>query len=241
MAYILFHVPHSSLKIPNIYWSICIKGKKYINNSNINLSDFLTDQLIPSRCHKLVFKYSRLFCDVEKFKDDSKEILSRKGMGVIYTNDCDNIITIPNKKYKRKIIKSYYDKYHNKLDKMVTQIIKKYNKCIIIDFHSYSDEMVDKLLNAKNNPDICVGVDNTYTDKKIMEFTINHFEKYGYSVKINKPYSGTMIPNKFFNKKEEKLSSIMIEINKRIYLNSKEDFFKLKNCIEDYYNIIKLF
>lgn len=241
MAYILFHVPHSSLKIPNIYWSICIRGKKYINNSNIVLSDFLTDQLIPSRCHKLVFKYSKLFCDVEKFKDDSKEIMFRKGMGVIYTNDCDNIITIPNKKYKRKIIKSYYDKYHNKLDKMVTQIIKKYNKCIIIDFHSFSNEMVGKILNAKNNPDICVGVDNTYTDKKLMEFTINHFKKYGYSVKVNKPYSGTMIPNKFFNKKEEKLSSIMIEINKKIYLNSKEDFFKLKNCIEDYYNIIKLF
>ena len=121
MAYILFHVPHSSLKIPNIYWSICIRGKKYINNSNIVLSDFLTDQLIPSRCHKLVFKYSKLFCDVEKFKADSKEIMFRKGMGVIYTNDCDNIITIPNKKYKRKIIKSYYDKYHNKLDKMVEE------------------------------------------------------------------------------------------------------------------------
>ena len=37
MNHILFHVPHASLKIPNIYWSICIKEKEYINNSNINL------------------------------------------------------------------------------------------------------------------------------------------------------------------------------------------------------------
>ena len=241
MAYILFHVPHASLKIPNIYWSICIKDKEYINNSNINLSDYLTDKLIPSRCHKLIFKYSRLFCDVEKLKNDSKEIMSKKGMGVIYTNDCNNVITIPNKKYKRKIIKSYYDKHHNKLNKMVTEIIKKHNKCIIVDFHSYSDEMVEKLFNCKNNPDICIGIDNIYTDKKLSNFTINHFKKYGYSVEINQPYSGTIIPNKYFNKKEEALSSIMIEINKRIYLNSKEDFYKLKNCIEDYYNIIKLF
>ena len=201
----------------------------------------MTDKLIPSRCHKLIFKYSRLFCDVEKFKDDSKEIMSKKGMGVIYTNDCNNVITIPNKKYKKKIIKSYYDKHHNKLNKMVTEIIKKHHKCIIVDFHSYSDEVVEKLFNSKNNPDICIGIDNIYTDKKLSNFTMNHFKKYGYSVEINQPYSGTIIPNKYFNKKEEALSSIMIEINKRIYLNSKEDFYKLKNCIEDYYNIIKLF
>ena len=70
MNSILFHVPHSSLKIPKQYWNICVKDKKYIKNINIFLSDYLTDKLIPSNCHKLVFRYSRLFCDVEKFKDD---------------------------------------------------------------------------------------------------------------------------------------------------------------------------
>ena len=236
MAYILFHVPHSSLKIPNVYWNICIKNKEYINNSNINLSDYLIDKLIPNKCHKIVFKYSRIFCDVERFKDDKKERMSKKGMGVIYTNDCDEVIALPNKKYKRKIIKSYYNKYHNKLDKVVSEILKKHNKCIIVDFHSYSDEMVEKLFNSKNNPDICIGVDNTYTDKELIDFTIDHFKKYGYSTEINKPYSGTIIPNKYLNKKENVLSSIMIEINKRIYLNSREDFNKIKICIEDYYN-----
>lgn len=76
MNYILFHVPHSSLKIPKQFWSICIKDKKYIQNANILLSDYLTDKLLPNKCHRLIFKYSRLFCDVEKFKDDAKEIMS---------------------------------------------------------------------------------------------------------------------------------------------------------------------
>ncbi len=78
MNSILFHVPHSPLKIPKQYWNICVKDKKYIKNINIFLSDYLTDKLIPSNCYKLVFKYSRLFCDVEKFKDDSKEIMAKK-------------------------------------------------------------------------------------------------------------------------------------------------------------------
>lgn len=75
--------------------------------------------------------------------------MAKKGMGIIYTNDCYNQIVIHNKKYKSKILKSYYDKHHNKLDKIATKIIKKYNKCIIVDFHSFSDEMVKRLFNIK--------------------------------------------------------------------------------------------
>ena len=241
MNSILFHIPHSALKIPKQYWNICIKDKQYIKVANIFLSDYLADKLIPNKCHKLIFKYSRLFCDIERFKDDSKEIMSKKGMGVIYTRDCDNTIAIINEKYKRKILKSYYNKHHNKLDKIVTNLLKKYNKCIIVDLHSFSDEMVKKLFNITNNPDICIGIDSTYTNEELINLTIHHFKEYGYKVEINYPYKGTIIPNKYFNKKENKLSSIMLEINKRIYLNNKNDFYKLRQCIDDYYEkIIKI-
>ena len=41
----------------------------------------------------------------------------------------------------------------------------------------------------------------------------------GLSVEINYPYSGSLVPNYVFNKKiDKKVVSIMIEINKRIYL-----------------------
>ena len=52
-------------------------------------------------------------------------------------------------------------------------------------------------------------------------------------IEINKPYTGTIVPNKYFNQKEKKLLSIMLEINKRIYLN--DNFNELKKCIDDYY------
>ncbi|MBQ8891994.1 MAG: N-formylglutamate amidohydrolase [Bacilli bacterium] len=241
MNYVLFHIPHSLLKIPKQFWAICIKDKDYISSSNLFMCDFLTDKLVPNKCHKLIFKYSRLFCDVEKFKDDKKEIMFQKGMGVIYTQDCDNIITNPNYEYKNKVLKSYYDKHHNKLDKIVTNIINQNKKCIIIDLHSYSDEMVKKLFNIKNTPDICIGIDNNYTSKELIDFTIKHFKQYNYSIDINNPYVGTIIPNKFINKKEDKLLSIMIEINKRIYLNSKNDFNKLKECLDEYYKKLNYF
>ena len=240
MNYILFHIPHASLKIPKLFWNVCIKDSNYIKNSNIFLSDYLVDKLIPTNSHKIIFKYSRLFCDVEKFKDDSKEYMSKIGMGAIYTNDCNGVITKPNNKYKKKVIKSYYDKYHNKLNKLVTNILKNNNKCIIIDLHSFSDEMVSKVLNSQNNPDICIGSDDFFTDKNLLELTITHFKEYGFSIEINKPYNGTLIPNKYLTKKEPNLTSIMLEINKRIYLENNDDFYILKNCIDSYVNKIKL-
>lgn len=235
MSHILFHIPHSSLTIPKMFWSICVKDLDYIKKTNLFLSDYLIDKLVPYQCNRLKFKYSRIFCDVEKFKDDYKETMAKKGMGVVYIKDCENIITVPNKKYKNIIIKSYYNKYHNKLNKISTNILNKYGKCIIIDLHSYSDEMVKKLFNSHNNPDICIGVDPFYTDENLIKMTIEHFKKYGYSVEINKPYVGTIIPNKYINTKDTRLKSIMLEINKRIYLNNENDFFYLKNCLNAYY------
>ncbi len=128
--------------------------------------------------------------------------MSKKGMGAIYTNDCDYVIATPTKKYKKKVLQSYYDTHHNKLDKMVTNILKKYNKCMIIDFHSFSDEMVKTLFHIDNTPDICIGTDEYYTNQKLIHFTIEHFKKYGFTVEINNPYIGTIIPNKYFKKKK---------------------------------------
>ena len=64
MSFILFHVPHSSLKIPKRFLDICIKNRDYIRIQNEFLSDYLTNKLVPNKCHKLIFKYSRIFCDV---------------------------------------------------------------------------------------------------------------------------------------------------------------------------------
>ena len=241
MSYVLFHIPHASLKITKMYYDICVKDDSYIRRSNLFLSDYLVDQFVPPRCHKITFPYSRLFCDVERFKDDNVESMSKYGMGVIYTRDLDSLIAKPSAKYRRRVISSYYDKHHNKLDKVVTVVLNRGFHSVIVDLHSYSDEMVMRLFSKSNNPDICIGVDERYTNSQLVDFTVSHFKSYGYTVSINYPYAGTIIPNKYFHKHCPMLHSIMLEINKRIYLTNYSDFMKLKMCIEEYYKKIQVF
>lgn len=85
---LLIHIPHSSTKLPYFFWKNTILYKKEIQKENIFISDFLVHKFIPKKNYKvLTFRYSRLFCDVERFKDNNKEKMSNYGMGAIYTHD----------------------------------------------------------------------------------------------------------------------------------------------------------
>lgn len=85
MNNIILHIPHSSLKIPNWYYKL-VNDKNIVKSFNTIITDLKTDLLFgKNKFKKVVFPYSRVFCDVEKFADDSKEIMSKFGMGYIYT------------------------------------------------------------------------------------------------------------------------------------------------------------
>lgn len=208
---VIVHIPHPSLKCPSIFYKNLICSKKEFQNNNIFISDYLIDRFAPKLWNIIKFDYSRLFCDVERFKDDSKEPMSKYGMGVIYEKNSlgEKFIEL-NDNYKNMIIKKYYDPHHKILDNKVTYLLNKYNKCYIIDLHSFSDEFVKQILKKVNNPDICIGYDESFSNKELIKNTINHFKKYGYTVKTNYPYSGSIIPNKYINKKNVSIYSIMI-------------------------------
>lgn len=243
---VIIHVPHASLEIPDIFYEKVLLEKENVDMANVFISDYLVDKFLPSNYDNIVkFGFSRLFCDVERFRNDKLEIMSKYGMGVIYEKDCDGnkFIELDNG-YRDVVLTQYYDIHHSLLDEMATNILDYYDKCYIIDLQSFSDEFVKKVLNLENNPDICIGYDDEFCDLDLVDKTINHFRKYGYEVGVNYPYSGSFIPNKYYELKDSRVCSIMIEINKKIYLDSNikindNKYLKLKKCMDDYYDFFK--
>jgi N-formylglutamate amidohydrolase len=47
----------------------------------------------------------------------------------------------------------------------------------------------------------------------------SHFRNHNLTVKINSPYSGTIIPLKYYQK-DKRVKSIMIEINRNLYMDN---------------------
>ena len=79
--------------------------------------------------------------------------------------------------------------------------------------HSFTDRPLntdqDKVLPSH---DICIGTAENHATSDLLDFFKNQFENLGYSVKLNSPYSGTMIPAKFY-KKGMRVGGLMIENN----------------------------
>ncbi len=65
-------------------------------------------------------------------------------------------------------------------------------------------------------PDICIGINDDYCDKNILNYIINKINDFNLTYKINYPYSGSILPNDINNYNyKDKLTSIMLEVNKK--------------------------
>lgn len=230
----IIHIPHASLEVfPGFKKRLTISYSDF-QRENKFISDYMVDKFVPNNFNNIIkFEYSRMMCDVERYLDENQEEMAKYGMGVLYTKDSNGRDFI-NREEDESWIINIYKKHHEKLDNMVEEILNKNGNCIIIDLHSFSDKFVEKMFNKKNNPDICLGINKNNYDKELLLKTISHFKRFGYSVKINYPYSGSIVSNRFPNVK-----SMMIEINKRIYLNKLNEYNEFYNCMKEYYKLLK--
>lgn len=217
---VLLHIPHSSLKLPRIFYKYLLISKELLNKYNLEMSDLFVNKLFENvKGKKIIAKYSRLYCDVERFKDDRLEVMAKYGQGVVYTNTYDGIFFHKhNEKYKRKVLR-YYDGYHKRLDRISKSILDKGYNLLILDCHSFSDKMASHICNGLFS-DICIGIEKDFFAQEIFDRIINIIkDKYSYD--INYPYKGSIVPNVIYNNKDKykaKVISMMIEINKRVYL-----------------------
>ena len=226
---IIKHIPHASLELPESYKDDrgLIKqiafGKNFLIN-NFKMTDLFVDQIfdnIPGVVVKA--KYTRLFCDVEKYRDDSLEPMSKYGQGYVYTKSYDGKTV-----FKRHLkcngvdsdeeVDSYYEEHHKKLTEETKKILKREKKVLILDLHSFSNEQALSIEKKEPFPDICIGINEGFANNEILDAIIRRIEANGYSYKINYPYSGSIIPNGLTKSELENVCSIMIEVNKRLYL-----------------------
>ena len=150
--YVLIHVPHSSLYIPEEYKKTSLISLSELEKENLFMCDIKVDELLENKEKMIIFPYSRLYCDVERFKDDS-EIMNQYGMGYIYLkSSTGKVMFNPNEEHKN-IVTKIYDRHHQLLDEKVSEILEKYGRCVLIDLHSYSKKLVFRLFHYENDFD----------------------------------------------------------------------------------------
>lgn len=241
-ATVLLHIPHSSVYVPKEVRESILLSDLELENELLRMTDRYTEVLFdlsPIGIRSIVFPVSRLVVDPERFENDDEEPMAKIGMGVIYTStsSCGILRTQIEPLERETLLDLYYRPHHRNLTETVEKLLKSAGRALIIDCHSFSGKPWPYELNQDyDRPDICIGTDQYHTSDQLLDVTRKEFGSLGYSVKIDSPFSGSIVPLKHF-RKERKVESIMIEVNRGLYMNEDTgekngNFLKLKKDIE---------
>lgn len=187
------------------------------------LTDSYTDELFDcGLATPVVFPVSRLVVDPERFLDDVEEPMSKFGMGVVYTKTSTGgpLRKSLTSQARQSLIEKFYNPHHQALTDAVSEALSNYKRCLIIDCHSFPSKPFRYETDLSPRPDICLGTDSFHTPVWLRDLAGELFGKAGFSVKIDSPFSGAMVPLSYYHT-HGAVYSIMIEINRALYMEEK--------------------
>jgi N-formylglutamate amidohydrolase len=241
---VILHIPHSSEIIPSFDGYLVTEEE--LKKEMLKLTDRYTDDLFFSADDEpVVAGFSRIFCDPERFPDDENEIMAQFGMGVLYEkSDEGKVIRTVTAELREHIMTHYYWKHHEKLNNAVNSQLVQFGKALIVDCHSYPGIPLKRDLDqTPNRPDFNIGTDSFHTPEHLIAISADFFKKAGYSLGIDWPYKGSIVPMQHYQKNNA-VQSIMLEINRVLYMNEStgektERYSEIKEVTSEYIKVLK--
>ena len=192
-------------------------------------------------------KNSRLVVDPERFRDDAMEIMSRVGMGAVYFSTCEGKpLRQLSDDGRARLLRKYFDPYHEHIDAVTADVLAEHRRCLIVDLHSFPSKPLPYETDPNAvRPDICIGTDDFHTPQYLTTLAEKHFTEADCTVAFNTPFGGTFVPGRFY-RKDKRVSSIMIEINRSLYMDEKtgsktKNFARIKTGFQKFIEKLLVF
>lgn len=216
---VLLHIPHASTVIPDRFADLFALDPREVEEELLVMTDHHTDTLFEfDDADRLVFPVSRLLVDPERFRDDAQEPMSSRGMGVVYTKTHHGR-DLKSDRTREILVEEYYDPHHAAMEAWVSDRLRRHGRCLIIDCHSFPRTPLPcDLDQTASRPDICIGTSALHTTDTVAGVSCSVFEARGYTVEVNRPYQGTIVPLRYLGK-DPSVQSIMIEVGRWLYMD----------------------
>jgi N-formylglutamate deformylase len=168
MSNLILHIPHASLRIPD--YSAFLLPRDAVDAEALHLTDLYTDELFLPLPGDVVIQanFSRVYCDVERFKTDALEPMSKFGMGATYLR-CDDGRELRRltPKQREQILQNFYEPHHNQLTNAVDIALSTVGEASIVDCHSYPDTPLKcSLYRGDAQFDFNIGTDAFHTPQE---------------------------------------------------------------------------
>jgi N-formylglutamate amidohydrolase len=223
----IFHIPHAQAYVPDRERAGIPLNDGDLRTELARVTDWYTDELFAAAAKPeddvVIYPVSRLVVDPERFENDAEEPMAALGVGVIYVRtSTGNQLRDPLTPDEReRLLETYYRPHHRRLEAAVATELEQYGRSLIIDCHSFpSVPLIYDRNQVQPRPDFCIGTDSYHTPEKLTEVACQACEALGYSVEVNAPYAGSMVPSVHY-RRDRRVASIMIEVNRRLYMDEK--------------------
>ena len=176
---------------------------------------FVPDEVASLKIHSIIATNSRFVLDMERLINDP---LEKEGQGIIYTSFSGVHREVDVEEKKRLMIR--YTAHQEELKSLLNE------HSLLIDCHSFPSELSDV--------DVCIGVNDDWSRPSdfVIGIVKEGFDRQGYKVRVNEPYSNSIAPVTNFI-----YSSLMIELNKRIFMN--EDTLEITSGAKLVRNVLR--
>lgn len=219
---VVLHIPHASTLIPPDERRLFALTDDELALEVLRITDWYTDELVATAdAARVIHPVSRLVVDPERFEDDEKEPMAKRGMGATYTHGtfCQPIRCPLPEHERRRLMTTYYRSHHDRLERSVEEALAACGWCLIVDMHSFPD----KALPFERDPnaprlDYDIGTDEFHTPPDLTAAAEACLHTMGRSCSINRPFAGTIVPMSAY-RKDRRVMSLMIEVNRRLYMD----------------------
>lgn len=222
MTPLLTHLPHDSVAIPSADQADFMITAADLLREQLRLTDWHTGALYAEGVAAddiLRAEVSRLVVDVERFADDRLERCSLVGMGATYVKTTDGRpLRALSPARRAELLDRYYWPHHRALDEAAVARLARFGRCVLLDAHSYPTGPLPTQLAFGPSPEIGIGTQPGHTPPALRDLAVDFFRAHGYSVGVDVPFSGAMVPNACFGR-DPRLWSVMIEVRRDLYMD----------------------
>ena len=128
LGHVILHIPHAGLELPARYFEDILVPDDMLRLNASRDADLYVDQLFDvAGVSAIKPQFSRYACDVERFRDDSKEDASKLGQGLFYTHFTDGRqFREYNAQARQRVLDELYDPHHTLFTQEVANKLQDY-------------------------------------------------------------------------------------------------------------------
>ena len=218
---VILHAPHGSRFIPEELKGTYLVSASAMEAEKDLMTDHFTNDLVKSiqNASSLVNGLSRFVVDVERFPDEREEMLA-VGMGAFYTQGSQKQQIREQQHTTNPVLREFFDAYSDAFTELVQRTLDIHGRAVIIDVHSYPTEPLPYELHSHEaRPQLDIGADTTHTSALLVGEVVKAFGHLGTG--INESFHGTYVPLRFYEAKDSRVQSVMLEIRRDTYMDEK--------------------